>query len=115
MEQVLQTVNPAVTVIPTIVMNTGAERIRLNSKIAAHNADIRQTIAHTHDIKSAEAQLRRDVAATGKIYAKNPEASIAGHQAEPFHAGTVNVDATIKKSPVRAVAPDSRLPGIYGR
>lgn len=90
---------------------TNTIRAGYNSEITAHRAGIFQTCSHTRDIETALCRLYRETAARGIKYRRNPVPSRAGYMVENVMAESLNLDAVIHKSPVRAVVPDSNRAG----
>lgn len=87
-------------------VNVDWECSTVQSMTSATNASmVYSTVNQTNAINNAYLQLRSDVIGRGLQYANGKVASRGGFMAENWHAGTYNLDATIKKVSTRATVP----------
>ncbi len=97
--------------VPVVAQQAIGTNARLTNEIAMSRVDIQQTRAHTREILNGLKQLRANIVDCGTKYRNCTPASVRGRQAEVFITDTINLDSTVKRSPVHATCPDSRAPG----
>ena len=103
--------NLGLVAVPVVAQQAIATSARLTNEISISRVDIQQTCVHTRKIQNGLKQLRDNIVDCGTKYRNCTPASVRGRQAEVFITDTINLDSTIKRSPVHATCPDSRAPG----